>query len=395
MKPFSIASDIHWVGALHPDLRIFDIIMKTKNGSTYNSYLLNADKTLLIDTVKSKFTDLFLQNISQLMDLEKLDYIVVQHTEPDHSGSLIALLDKAPDAEILCSKSAVKFVKNTINRDAKITPVGDGSTIDLGGKTLEFLQTPFLHWPDTMMTYCHEDRLLFPCDVFANHFCDSRMFDDAITRDFAPDFELYFNIIFRPFKKNVQNALAKLGNFDVQMIAPSHGPIIRSSVHEVMTRYDQWSRPVPENSTPRCLVYYVSAHGNTEIMAKIITEALKQDNMDVELYDLTQISIDEQLDNIEACDAILVGSPTINNDAVKPVWELLTSLTTLNLKGKLAASFGSIGWSGESVKFIDERLKALKFKVPFEGVTCKLVPDEEELQSCRQLAHKVAETIKA
>ncbi len=395
MKPFSIASDIHWVGALHPDLRIFDIIMKTKNGSTYNSYLIKADKTLLIDTVKSKFTDLFLQNISQLVDFKKLDYIVVQHTEPDHSGSLIALLDKAPDAEILCSKSAVKFVKNTINRDAKITPVGDGSTIELGGKTVEFLQTPFLHWPDTMMTYCREDRLLFPCDVFANHFCDSRMFDDAIARDFAPDFELYFNIIFRPFKKNVQNALAKLKNFDIQMIAPSHGPIIRSSVDAVMTAYDQWSRPLPDNATPKCLVYYVSAHGNTAIMAKVISEALKQEKIDVELYDLTQISIDEQLDKIEACDAILVGSPTINNDAVKPVWELLTSLTTLNLKGKIAASFGSIGWSGESVKFIDERLKALKFKVPFEGVTCNLVPDDEELQNCRQLAHQVAETIKA
>lgn len=395
MKPFPVSKKIHWIGALHPDLRVFDILMETKNGSTYNSYLIQSDKNAVIDTVKEKFTDLFLQNIADTIGFDQLDYIVVQHTEPDHSGSLIALMDKAPQAEILCSKTALKFVKNTINRKANITAVGDSTTLELGDKTLQFIQTPFLHWPDTMMTYVQQDRLLFPCDVFANHFCDSHMFDDAIKRDYSADFKLYFDVIFRPFKKNVQNALAKLQDFDIEIIAPSHGPIIRSTTQQVMQTYDQWSKPLKKNSPPKCLVYYVSAHGNTALMAKTIVNTLRDENLDGELYDISDISIADQLDKIEACDALLVGSPTINNDAVKPVWDLLSSFATLSLKGKIAASFGSIGWSGESVKFLDDRLKALKFKLPVDGLTCKLVPDETELQHCRDFAREIAQIVKA
>ncbi|MBN2413026.1 FprA family A-type flavoprotein [candidate division KSB1 bacterium] len=394
MKPLLINQDLFWIGSLHPDLRVFDIIMETKNGSTYNSYLIRDEKIAVIDTVKEKFTQQYIDNLTGLIDPANIDYIIVQHNEPDHSGSLSALLDIAGNARVYCAKAAVKYVNNIVNREIDVTGVGLNDTLDLGVRTLRFIPAPFLHWPDTMMTYLETDKILFTCDVFASHYCDSRMFNDLIPKDFWPDYKYYFDYIMRPFKKNVQNALAKIDSLEINLIAPSHGPMLRSNLDKYIKAYDEWSRPLPANPVPKILVYFASAHGNTQLMAEKIAAGARDAGADVEVNDAFDLDITSQLDKIEAADALLLGSPTLNNSVAKPVWDILNSLLTIDIKKKFAASFGSMGWSGEAVPLLDERLKAMKFNVPLDGLTAVLVPGKEELDKCYEFGSRIAKLIK-
>jgi len=395
MKPFILQNNIYWIGALHPDLRVFDIIMQTKNGSTYNSYLILDEKIVVIDTVKEKFADQYVEHITELVDPRRIDYIVVQHTEPDHSGSLNQLLYAAPQAKVICAKAAVKYVQNTLNREVSIQPVGIKETLSLGSKSLMFLPAPFIHWPDTMMTYLVEDQILFSCDLFGAHICDSRMFDDLLARDAWPDFQYYFDSIMRPFKKNVRNALGKLADLSIKTIAPSHGPILRSAISRYIDAYAKWSEPKTLNHPPILLIYYASAHGYTAMMAETIAAGAKSRGVQVNVMDAEEIDMNDHVLQIEAADAVLWGSPTINNDAVKPIWEILSSLASIDVKGKLAGSFGSYAWSGEAVQVLNDRLTAMKFRVPFEGVTALLRPSETELQQCFDFGVRIAEQMYA
>lgn len=394
MKPFEIKNGVYWCGALHPDLRVFDIIMTTKNGSTYNSYFIDDQKKIVIDTVKEKFSEQYLEHLASLVKLDSIDYIVVQHNEPDHSGSLTALLDAAPHAKIVCSKGAVRFVSNIINRDAEILPVKNGDTLELGQRTLQFIVAPNVHWPDTMMTFSGQDKILFSCDMFGAHFCDSRMINDKITGDTWPDFQDYFDKIMRPFKNHVRKALEKIEPLEYDVLAPSHGPVLRADIEKYVNAYAEWSAPLPANDPPLVLIYFATAHGNTKIMANKIAKGIRSQNLDAQVYDAENINMQDHLDRIEKADALVLGSPTINNDAVKPVWDVVNSLATIDVKGKLAASFGSYGWSGEAVKMLDERLSALKFKVPLEGLTSILVPGTEELQACYDFGVTIAGNLK-
>lgn len=395
MKPFILQNNVYWIGALHPDLRIFDIIMHTKNGTTYNSYLIKDQKIAVIDTVKDKFADQYVKHIAELVDPKDIDYIVVQHTEPDHSGSLAKLLAAAPNAELVCAKSAVKYVQNVLNREVNIRAVGNKETLSLGEKTLMFVPAPYIHWPDTMMTYLAEEKLLFSCDLFGAHFCDSRMYDDLISRDFGPDLKYYYDCIMRPFKKNVRNALAKLSDLIITQIAPSHGPIIRRDVQKYLDAYHSWSEPLPANVPPKMLIYYATAHGNTELMANAIADGARSLGIGVEVFDAMSIEMNEHVNKIEAADALLFGSPTINSDAVKPIWDVLNSLSTIDVKGKLAGSFGSYAWSGDAVVQLNNRLLAMKFKVPFEGQTAVLAPGVDELDGCFDYGVKLAQLLTA
>jgi len=395
MKPFEIKPNVYWIGALHPNLRVFDIIMRTKNGSTYNSYLIkDGDDVAIIDTVKAKFTTPYLEHIAELIDPKTIKYVIIQHTEPDHSGSLGALLDVAPQAKVVCAKVAAKYVRNVLNKEVDPILVENNATLTVGNKTLRFLSTPFLHWPDTMMTYLESDKILFPCDVFSSHFCDSRMFNDLITRDFWPDFQYYFDMIMRPFKKQMRNALKKIEPLDFDTIAPSHGPILRTDIEKYIQAYQQWVAPREPNNPKRVVLYYASAHGNTAKMAEKIFEGLKSAGLHVDMFDATEVDVMEHLELIESSDALILGSPTINNDVVKPIWDVLNSLTTIDVKGKIGAVFGSIGWSGESVKLLQERLAAMKFKLPLPALTSELVPGKEDLQKSFDFGIELANILK-
>jgi len=394
MKPLEITNDLYWIGSLHPDLRVFDIIMETKNGTTYNSYLIRDEKIAVIDTVKEKFSQHYIENLSSLIDPEKIDYIIVQHNEPDHSGSLTTLLDIAKQARVFCAKPAIKYVNNIVNKEIDITGVGQNDTLNLGKRTLRFIPAPFLHWPDTMMTFLETDNILFTCDVFASHFCDGKMYNDLISRDFWHEYKYYFNTIMRPFKKNVRNALTKIEQLQIDIIAPSHGPILRAELNKFIKAYDEWSTPLPANLPPKILVYYASAYGNTLMMAEKIADGARAAGADVKIYDAVGLDVNGHLDKIEAADAILFGSPTLNNSVVKPVWDILNGLITIDVKGKIGATFGSMGWSGEAVPLLEERLKTMKFKVPLQGITAMLVPGKDELEKCYDFGTQIAEKVK-
>ncbi len=392
MKAFSIKNGIHWVGALDPELRTFDILLNVERGTTYNSYLVKGlSEAALIDTVEDKFKEEHFEKITQIIDLKELSFIILNHTEPDHSGALAALIEKAQNAKVVISKNAEHFIKNLLNKDIYPIKVGDGDYIDLGNRRLEFINAPFLHWPDTIFTYMPQDKVLFPCDFFGSHFCDERMFDDLVD-DFSYSFQYYFDHIMRPFKEYALKALNRISSLDIKLIAPSHGPILRTNIDRYLSMYMNWSEQ-PQREEGKILIFYASAYGNTARIAKSIAEGIRRGGASVSLFDVVSIDYRQVLRMIEAADVLLVGSPTINGDAVKPVWDLLSSLATIKLKGKIGAAFGSYGWSGEAIEMINRRLKDLKFRVPLSPLKVALTPTESDLEESRKFGTELVSII--
>lgn len=393
MSAIQLAPGVHWIGAIDRDLRVFDVIMKADQGTTYNSYLVKGSKgCALIETVKSRFYDSYLSTIKTLVDPAQINYIVMNHTEPDHSGSLDGILAETQSARVVASKSGASFIKGILNRDIDVQAVGDGDSIDLGGLTLEFIQAPFLHWPDTMFTFVREHGILFPCDFLGSHFSDERMFDDQVG-DFSHERRYYFDHIIRPFKEFAVRAMDKMEALPIQMIAPSHGPILKTDIHKYVEDYRSWCSVPQRGEKPRVLVFYASSYGNTRRMAESVADGCRKAGGEVTLFDLEVTDVGSILDEVEAADALAVGSLTINGDAVKPVWDFLSSLATLKLRGKAAAAFGCYAWSGEAVKYMEERFKAIKLKVPVEGVRAQMMVTEQDLDACRQLGEKLTESV--
>lgn len=389
-----LAEGVHWVGALNPNLRIFDIIMRTERGTSYNAYLVQGrEKTALIDGVKAGFSQEWLDRLKSVVALDRVDYLVGNHLEPDHSGAYLKALEHMPRARVVVSKNARTFLQELTNQELDPLLVGTGDSLDLGGKTLQFLTAPFLHWPDSMFTYVPEDAILFSCDFFGAHLSQEAFFDDQVG-DYTRELQYYFDHIFRPFKEHVRNGLQLIEALPLSLIAPSHGPLVRTRISQIRRQYQEWASrpaPVPEGSL---LVFYVSAYGMTGQLAQALAEGAQAAGVRAALYDLVNTEIPAVLDDVEAADALAVGSCTINGDAVKPVWDLLSSLATLKLRGKWAAAFGSYGWSGEAVPMIEERMKALKFRLAAPGVRVKFTPKPEDLETARLLGRTLGEKIK-
>ena len=374
-----LAPNVWWVGEVDPELRVFDIIMRAEHGTSYNSYLIKGEKaTALIETVKEPFFEDYITRLKQLVDPKQIDYIILNHMEPDHSGSITRLLKEAPQAKVVVSKTGEHFIKHILNSTPELLKVGDGDQLDLGGKTLQFISAPFLHWPDSMFTYLKEEQFLFGCDFLGAHYADP-MFGYNSDPDFDNDFKYYYDHIMRPFKRYVIAALDKLQNYPLKLVAPGHGPIIRHEIDKFLDLYRNWSEANPE--TDRVIVAYLSAYGNTAKLAEQIAEGIKAAGVGVELYDLEKTSPVELVEKIEGSKGLIVGSPTINGDAVKPAHDLLSSLATINLKGKLGAAFGSYGWSGEAVSILESRLAGIKFKVINSTVKPVLIPTTEDLEN--------------
>ncbi len=391
MKTHELAPNVWWVGALDPDLRVFDIIMRAEHGTSYNSYIVKGSEGIaVIETVKNGFFDGFLANIKSLVDPTQIKYIILNHMEPDHSGSIGELLKLAPEAKVVVSKTGEHFIKNILNYEPNLIKVGDGDQIDLGGKTLRFISAPFLHWPDTMFTYLAEDQILFDCDFLGSHYADPMLFGD-LASDFFNDFKYYYDHIMRPFKRYVLQALEKLEKYPLKMVAPGHGPIIRENIPDYIQCYRDWSAANPEQN--RVIIAYVSAYGNTAKLAQRIAAGIEQAGTTVEVYDLLETKAENLIDKIEGSKGLIVGSPTINGDAVKPVHDLLSSLATLSLKGKLGAAFGSSGWSGEAIPNLESRLAAMKFKVINSTVKPVLIPTEDEFNNAEEFGRAFGRAI--
>ena len=393
-----LAPGVHWIGALDPHLRSFDIILRTANGTTYNSYVVRGEHGVaVIDTVKEAFAGDFFARLESVARYDEITTIVLNHLEPDHSGALPELLKRAPQARVYLSSRAQMMLKALLKPSGgtppAYIPVTTDDTVDLGGRTLRFLHTPYLHWPDTQCTFLEEEGMLFSGDVFGCHFCDERLFNDQVG-DFRFSFEYYYAHIMRPFREYVLDALALIEPLDLRLIAPAHGPLLRHSPRDYVHRYRDLATPRLFNEARQektLVVFYISAYGNTRHMAEALAAGADGiAGVRVSLYDLEGGEAGIFTDLVEEADGLAFGSPTINGDAVKPIWDLLSSLTTVNVKGKLGAAFGSYGWSGEAVRLIEDRLRGLKLRVPVEGLRLKLVPDARELEQCRGLGETLA-----
>jgi flavorubredoxin len=395
------ADGVYWIGALDPTLRSFDIILSTANGTTYNAYLVRGSEGVaVIDTVKENFSEEFFARLESEADYSEIEYIILNHLEPDHTGALPELMRRAPQAKLYISQRATSMLKALLKPSAEsfdYTTVTTDDRVSLGDRSLRFLHTPFLHWPDTQCTYLEEEGILFSGDVFGCHYCDKRLFNDLVG-DFRFSFDYYYAHIMRPFKQHVMDALRLIEPLKLKQIAPTHGPILRERPRRYVTHYRELSTSSLARETgsdARSLViFYMSSYGNTARMAEEISEGADEvDGVRVSLYDLEGGETEPFVDLIEEADALLFGSPTINGDAVKPVWDLLSSLVVVDLQGKLGGAFGSYGWSGEAVRMIEDRMRGLKMHIPQEGIRIKLIPTEEELEQCRLFGRTIAEVL--
>ncbi|MGZ4958635.1 MAG: FprA family A-type flavoprotein [Methylomonas sp.] len=394
-----LSERVHWIGAFDPDLRTFDIILKTANGTSYNAYVVRGSEGVaVIDTVKEGFADDFFARLESVAAYDEIKVIVLNHLEPDHTGALPELMRRAPGAQLFISQKAQAMLKGLLKQDSlSFTPVLTGDTVSLGDRSLHFLHTPYLHWPDTQCAFLPEEEILFSGDVFGCHFCDQRLFNDSVG-DFRFSFEYYYAHIMRPFKEYVLRALELIEPLPLALIAPTHGPILRDRPERYIQRYRQLSSPAlhseisPNQKT--LLIFYISSYGNTRKMAEAIYQgAMQVEDVRMSLYDLEGGEVAPFVDLIEEADGLILGTPTINGDAVKPIWDLLSSLTVVNLKGKLGGVFGSYGWTGEGVRLVEDRLRGLKLRVPIPGLRVKLIPTEDEILECKAFGLELAQEL--
>ncbi|BEP30042.1 FAD-dependent oxidoreductase [Helicovermis profundi] len=385
MDTLNLKNGITWVGALDPNLKVFDIIMETEFGTSYNSYIVEGkDKIALFETVKIKFFDEYIKKLKSLIDINKIEYIVVDHTEPDHVGSVEKLLKLNPNMKIVGSTTALRFLKNIVNMEFESIAVSTGDTIDLGGKTLEFISAPFLHWPDSMYTYVKEDKALITCDSFGAHYSfDEILLSKVKSRDdYMSALKYYHTMIFGPFKAYLLSAIKKIEKKEIDMILPGHGPVLDENPWEIVDIYRKWSTEEPIFTNKTVVVPYVSAYGYTKTIAEKIVEGIKSEKLiDVFLYDMVYEDKNKVLEKIRWSDGILFGTPTINGDALPPIWDLVMSMSPIIHSKKLTAVFGSYGWSGEGVSNIEDRLKQVRTNKFADGLKINFKPSisQEEL----------------
>nr|WP_243109783.1 FAD-dependent oxidoreductase [Clostridium sartagoforme] len=386
LKSLELKKDIHWVGALDPNLRIFDIIMYTPYGTSYNSYVVKgSEKTAVFETVKVEFFDQYIERLKDLdVDITKIDYIVVDHTEPDHAGSVAKLLEISPTAKVVGSAPAIKFMKQIANRDFESITVGDGDTISLGNKTLEFISAPFLHWPDSIYTYIPEDDVLITCDSFGSHYSSEAILNSNVEskEDYMEALKYYFDCIFGPYKTYVLNAIKKIENLDIDMILPGHGPVLVENPWEIVEYYRTWSTPqeAPADGKKFVTIPYVSAYGYTESLAKEIARGIEAaGNIEVRLFNVIHHEIADIVNSIGESEGLLCGSPTIVGELLEPIRDVLSKLNPIVHGGKLCAAFGSYGWSGEAIPRMETRLKELNMKSYGPALKINFKPSDTEL----------------
>lgn len=397
MGVIKIKDEIYSVGVLNPNLRVFDIIMRTDYGTSYNSYIVKGEKTVLIDTAHEKYFEEYLENILQVTPVEKIDYIVMNHTEPDHSGSLYKLLEMNPSIQVVSSKPASMYLKGISNTNFESIVVKDGDTLDIGGgRVLQFIIAPFLHWPDSMFTYLESDKLVFTCDFLGAHYCETRMIDEHITypEEYEEAFEYYYRAIFGPFKKHVMDGLAKLKELDFDTVCPSHGPVLRERIADSMAKYDEWSRGWnDENHPKKVLIAYVSAYGYTRKLAEALAEGAQSAGAEVELVDIIKKDMGATSAALHEADGIMLGSPTINRDALAPVMNLCNTIDAISNRGKLCFVFGSYGWSGEAVATVSKRIETLGLKLYGEGMRVNFKPTEDDLVKAKQTGEEFVKAL--
>ncbi len=395
MPVVRISDSISYVGILNPILRIFDVVMNTEYGTTYNSYIVKGNKkTALVETCHLSYFEQYLKNIREVTNPEDIDYIVLNHCEPDHSGALEQLLKLCPKAEIYVTRPASIYLNGITNAtDLPVHAVKEGDELDLGGKTLRFIPAPFLHWPDSMFTFVPEEKAVFTCDFLGSHYCEPHITDDNIVypKKYSDALAYYYSAIFGPFPSYVREGLKKLSLLDFDVALTSHGPILSRGcqLEFALEKYAEWSKE-KEQGAPLVPVFYCSAYGNTGLIAEAIARGIRSGRPDCicNVYNLNDHDMTNMAALINSASAVCIGSPTINADAVAPIWQLLSHVDAINSRKKPALVFGSYGWSGEAVPNITARLGGLRMDVFGEGYKVVFVPTECDLEKAEALGRE-------
>jgi len=373
-----LTPDVKWIGIRDYDIRTFDIVMTTEFGTTYNSYLINAEKKTLIEVAKEKFLDDYLTKLRSVVRPEEIEYIILDHTEPDHSGSLRTLVDLAPTATVVGSGNAIRYLQDIVNKPFRSMVVKDGDTLDLGNRTLKFISAPNLHWPDSIYTYMPEESILFTCDSFGAHYCTEEIYSE-LSADYLSAFKYYFDVILKPFSRFMVKAIDKIRPLDIKLICPGHGPVHKEPAGEIVRlteKYsDEYIAVTGEKDIKRVLIAYVSAYGYTGEAADLIAEGLAESGrFDIDVADIETMPDGELDAKLTASDAVIAGSPTINQNTLLPLYRLFALINPLRDRGKAAGAFGSYGWSGEAPKIILDNFRNLKLNTFEEPVTFKFAP---------------------
>jgi len=394
MNPVKLTDNVYWVGAVDWDVRDFHGY-STNRGTTYNAFLIMDEKITLIDTVKKGLKGDMLARIKEIVDPEKIDYIVVNHVEMDHSGSLPDMVELIKPEKIICSKMGEKALIQHFHReDWPYQIAKPGEDVSLGEKTLSFLETRMLHWPDSMFTYLVEDQILFSSDAFGEHLGTSERFDDEVDQAILMEeaTKYYANILtlFSPLVKKLIAQVTEM-NLQIKMIAPDHGVIWRTNPGMIIDAYDKWSQGKTDG---KALVIYDTMWHSTEEMAKRVGAGLQDEGISYQLLNLRYNHRSDVMREVLNASAIVLGCPTLNNGLLPRMAGFLMYMRGLRPLGKVGAAFGSFGWSGEAVKLLNTAMTDMKFDVVDDGLKVKYVPEDADYVQCVELGRKVGKAIK-
>ena len=393
MNPIEIAKDIYDIGVNDWNIRDFHGY-STYQGTSYNAFLIVDEKIALIDTVKKEFSDQLLENIAKIVDPKKIDYVISNHTEMDHSGSLPRVMHKiGEDKPLYCSKMGLKNLSRHFPQKWNYHGIANGESLSLGKRTLTFLETRMLHWPDSMFTYVKEDKILFSSDAFGQHYAGHEKFDDQIGDSIMPHAKKYFAnilLLYSPLILKLLEKVAELG-LEIDMICPDHGIIWRKDPGKIINAYAKWASQEPEQ---KAVVVYDTMWHSTETMAEEIAQGIVEEGVIARPMHIRSSHRSEIMTEVLDAAAVIVGSPTINNQLFPTVSDFLTYMKGLKPKNKIGAAFGSYGWSGESVKLITQELEAMKFDIIDPGVKIQYVPDQDGKNACLELGRKIGKAIK-
>jgi flavorubredoxin len=391
-----ITENVYWDGIQDWDLKLFHgHELSTHRGSTYNSYVIKDEKTVLVDTVWFPHKETFMKRIEADVGVDNIDMIIIQHNEPDHGGALEAIMEARPDLPIYCTEFGEKIIRAHFHKDWNFKTVKTGDTLEIGKNTLTFVEMRMIHWPDSMMTYLSHDKVLLSNDAFGQHYCAKSMFNDEVDSDelYQEAIKYYANIL-TPFSPIISKKIKEvIGlNLDIEVIAPSHGVIWRENPVQIIEAYAKWSGNYSEDYA---IIVYDTMYEATRKMAEAIEAGLRSKGIKVKLYNSSVSDMSDLITEIFKAKAIAVGSCTVNNSALTSVVAITHEIQAHRMKGKPYLAFGSYGWSGEAPGHIDETLEKTKMIKVAEPLKAKYSPMEGELKDCFEAGVKLAEAIKS
>ena len=393
MHSVPVSDGITWVGAIDWELRDFHGF-ETPRGTTYNAYLVRGEKTALVDTVKLPFVDELLSRVRSVMDPADVDYIVVNHIEPDHNGGLRAVMEAMPNATVVASRSGAAGVAE-YHDGLEIGVVGADDVIDLGGRTLRFLPQPMVHWPDSMFTYCAEDCVLMPNDAFGQHMASEERFADEVGADLAiEELTIYYANILMPLSKQVGKAAEKIVELGwvCHAIAPSHGVAWRGA--DIGRALEAYARLSAGETREKITIAFSTMWGSTDQLARAVADGIGAEGVDAAVHDIAVTPSAQITRDLLDSRALLIGSPTLHHGMLAKVAGYLQYVAGLKPSGKIAGSFGSYGWSSGATKQINGRLEEIGFELPFDSYTQKYRPTEAELEAAREWGAQYARLVK-